>query len=176
MFLDRHIALSRYVLLEAVMTKVIVVYDSITGNTETMAKAVVEGAKNVKNIEVEMLKVGTRFPMGILTGADAIVVGSPTEYGNATMQMRGFLESMVELIQAKKLNLKGTPAGVFGSYGWDGGWVTEMLAKKMKTAGLRLIPPVVSAPEKLAIGSRNGLHLDECRKLGKAVALKAAKT
>jgi flavodoxin I len=158
------------------MAKVILVYDSVTGNTETMAEAVVEGIKEVRNVEVEMHKVGTRFPMSILADADAIVVGSPTEYGNATMQMRGFLESMVELVQAKKLNLKGKPAGVFGSYGWDGGWATDMLANKMKTAGLRLIPLVVSAPEKLPVGSPNELHLNECRELGKAVAAKAAKT
>lgn len=157
------------------MPKVIVVYDSVTGNTETMAKAVVEGAKEVKNVEVEMHKAGTRFPMSILADADAIVVGSPTEYGNATTQMRGFLESMVELVQAKKLNLKSKPAGVFGSYGWDGGWATDMLAKKMKTAGLRLIPPAVSAPEKLPVHATNELHLNECRELGKAVAAKAAK-
>jgi flavorubredoxin len=157
------------------MPKVIVVYDSVTGNTETMAKAIVEGAKEVKNVEVEMHKVGTRFPMSNLADADAIVVGSPTEYGNATTQMRGFLESMVELVQAQKLNLKSKPAGVFGSYGWDGGWATDMLAEKMKTVGLRLIPPAVSAPEKLSLGGTSELCLNECRELGKAVAAKAAK-
>jgi flavorubredoxin len=157
------------------MPKVIVVYDSVTGNTEKMANAVVEGAKEIKNIEVEMYKVRERFQMGVLNGADAIIVGSPTEYGNATMQMRGFLESMVELVQAKKLKLKGMPAGIFGSYGWDGGWATDMMAKKIKTAGLRPIPPVVSAQEALGMGLPNELRLDKCRELGKAVAAEAAK-
>ena len=156
------------------MPKVIVVYDSVTGNTEAMAKAVVEGAKEVRNVEVEMFKVGTQFPMGVLASADAIIVGSPTEYGNATMQMRGFLTSMVELVQAKKLKLKGLPGGVFGSYEWDGGWGTEMLANKIGAAGLRLIPPVVSAPGKLGMGLPNELRLNECRELGRAVAGKAA--
>lgn len=115
------------------MPKVVVVYDSVTGNTEAMAKAVVEGATQVKGVEVELYEVGTRFPMSVLNGADATIVGSPTEYGNATSQMRAFLSSMLELVTVKKLHLKGKPGGVFGSYGWDGGWVVEMIVRHLKS-------------------------------------------
>lgn len=157
------------------MPKIVVVYDSNTGNTEEMARAVVEGASDVKNVEVEIYKVGTRFPMSVLNGADALVVGSPTEYGNATSQMRAFLGSMVELVAAKKLRLRGKPGGVFGSYGWDGGWVVDMMSKTLKKVGIKIVPPIVSAPERLGIASLDEeLPLPKCRQLGHAVAMKAA--
>jgi NAD(P)H dehydrogenase (quinone) len=161
---------------EYAMPKVVVVYDSNTGNTEVMAKAVAEGAGKVENVQLELYKVGTRFPMSVLNGADAIIIGSPTEYGNATLQMRGFLNSMLELFAAKKLRLKGKPGGVFGSYGWDGGWVVDILVMTLRKAGMKIVPPVVSAPEKLGIGSlETELLLPKCRELGYHVAMKVSR-
>jgi len=159
------------------MAKIIVLYDSFTGNTEAMAKAVVEGAMQVKDVQVELYKVGTRFPMSILNSADAIIAGSPNVYGNATSEMRSFVTSMAELAAAKKLVLKGKPAGVFGCYGWDGGWAVEMLAKSLRNTGMKIVLPMVSAPEKLGIKTEEEeLLLVECRKLGNVIASKIART
>jgi flavorubredoxin len=105
-----------------------------------MAKAVAEGASTAK-AEVELHKVGTRFPMSLLNEAGALVIGSPTKYGNVTHEMKAFLESMTELKAPKKLRLKGLIGGVFGSYTYDGGWVVDALALRMKKLGIRLIPP-----------------------------------
>lgn len=52
-----------------------------------MAKAVVEGAKVVKGAEVDLLRAGTPFSISKLSTADAIVLGSPTHYGNVTSDM-----------------------------------------------------------------------------------------
>ncbi len=152
-------------------------YDTFTGNTEAMAKAVAEGANEVGKIEVELYKLGTRFPMSIVNDADAIILGSPTEYGNVTAAMRAFFESMSELKVAKRLKLKGKVGGVFGSYAWDGGWAVEMLGAKLKKLGISVVPPIISEVAFLDKGKEIAeKHLDKCRELGRAVASAAAKS
>ena len=159
------------------MPKVVIVFDSASGNTETMAKAVAEGASAIKGVQVESYKVGTRFPMGLLNEANAIILGSPTVYGNVTPEMKAFIESMLELNTTKKLRLKGKIGGIFGSYAYDGGWVVDALAMRMKKIGISLIPPIISA---LDHEGSMGTHIDQeslekCRELGKGVAAKALK-
>jgi flavorubredoxin len=160
------------------MPRVVILYDSSTGNTEAMAKAVAEGASAVKGVTVDSHKVGSRFPMSLLNEVDAMVIGSPTEYGNVTQEMRNFLESMAELKAAKKLRLRNILGGVFGSYAYDGGWVVDALGMRMKKLGIKLVPPVVSAVDH---EGAMGIHIDEeslqrCRELGKGVAAKIMKT
>lgn len=158
------------------MAKVIVVYDSQTGNTEKMAKAVVEGAKTVKGVEVELLKAGTAFSISKLDSADAIIFGSPTRYGSVTLEMRNLLEAMKEHKESKKLKLSGKIGGAFGSYGWDGGWVVDKLEITMRDLGIKVVAHAVSAVDKMG---GMGVRIDEeslqkCRELGRAVAEKAA--
>jgi flavodoxin I len=159
------------------MSKAIIVYDTFTGNTEAMAKAIAEGIGKGGTIEVELYKLGTRFPMSTLNDADAIILGSPTEYGNVTSAMRVFLESVSELKAARKLNLRKKVGGVFGSYTWDGGWVVEMLGLRLKRLGVRVIPPIVSAPAFIDMGKDSAEpHLQKCRELGRAVVMAIPKS
>lgn len=159
------------------MPKVVIIFASESGNTEKMAKAVAEGASAVKSVQVELYKVGDRFSVSLLNEADAIILGSPTVYGNVAPEMNTFIHSMIELNAAKKLRLKGKMGGIFGSYAFDGGWVVDALAMKMKEIGIRLIPPIVSAIDHQ--GSM-GIYIDhdsleKCRKLGKTVAARFLK-
>ena len=160
------------------MPKIVVVYDSKSGNTEKMAKAVEEGAKTVKGIETELHKVGTPFSISILNKADAIILGSPSRYGLPTMEMKEFLDAAVELKRAKVLRLEGKKGGVFGSYAWDGGDVVDRLAEALKVLGVDLVLPLVSAVDRM--GSM-GAHIDteslqKCRELGKTIAEKLVKS
>ncbi len=159
------------------MTSIAIIYDSRTGATEKMAKAVAEGASSVKGVEVELNKVGTRFDICIVDLADAVILGSPTHYGSITSEMRALLESLNDLKTMKKVDFTGKIGGVFGSYGWDGGWVTDKLAAAMKVLGIEVVNQQVSAVDK---GGGFGIRVEEedlkkCRELGKAVAMKASK-
>jgi len=168
------------------MPKIVVIYDSRSGNTEEMAKAVAEGVNSVKGVEVELHKVGTRFPITIIDEADAIILGSPTYYGNVTPEMRAFIESALELKTAKKLRLRGKIGGVFGSYGWDGGWAAGRLGELLKSLGIKLVPPIVSALDQMggpwwsSTNSKgvcfNEESLRKCRELGRTMAQKLVKT
>ena len=157
-------------------SKVLVIYDSQTGSTEKMAQAVVKGVQQVKGVEVELLKVGTPFSISKLAIADALILGSPTRYGNVTSEMRLLLESLTELKESKKLKLSGKIGGVFGSYGWAGGWVVEKLKEDLIQLGIKIVAPAVSLVHEPYVGSQiNEETLTKCVELGKTVAEKLAK-
>ena len=54
------------------MMKIIVIYDSKTGNTEKMANAIADGAN--QNADVEIMKIGEAFPLTIMADADGAIV------------------------------------------------------------------------------------------------------
>jgi NAD(P)H dehydrogenase (quinone) len=152
--------------------KVVIIYDSKTGNTELMAKAVAQGLCDVEGVEADLHKLGTKFPMSILEDADAIIVGSPTIYGNITDELAFFFTNLGYLKSAKHVNTEGIKGAAFASYGWDGGWVTERIERELKALGVKLVAPSVSAVDQGGVmGVR--IHpddLEKCRKLGRAMA------
>jgi NAD(P)H dehydrogenase (quinone) len=94
------------------MAKILVVFYSMYGHTETMAKAIVDGAKTIADSAVILKRVPELMPQEILekSGAkkpdesigiaapneladyDAIIVGTPTRFGNMCAQMRNFFD------------------------------------------------------------------------------------
>jgi NAD(P)H dehydrogenase (quinone) len=93
------------------MAKILVLYYSMYGHIETMAKAVAEGAGSVEDTEVVIKRVPDLMPedVALKAGAkldqiapiatveelpeyDAIIFGTPTRFGNMCAQMRNFLD------------------------------------------------------------------------------------
>src|SRR4030042_5347111 len=95
------------------MSKILVLYYSRTGNTEKMANAIAEGAKNAGNAEVEVNYYVEAEELGKF---DAILVGAPTYHHELPMDMKNLFEEAA----AKGINLKGKVGAAFGSYGWSG--------------------------------------------------------
>ncbi len=94
------------------MVKVLIVYDSRTGNTEKMALAVAEGAKKVRGAKV-LIKTVDDAKNSDLLEADAILLGSPTYYGDMSGKMKEFIDKSVK-IHGK---LAGKVGGAFTSSG-----------------------------------------------------------
>jgi flavodoxin I len=145
------------------MAKVLILYDSQTGNTEKMAAAVAEGARSVPNVEVE-IKYYARPEE--LAQADALIFGSPTYYHDMTLPIKQMLEEAAKT----KVQLKGKVGAAFGSYGWSGEapeFILEILKNRfsMQIVGEKVM--VLYKP--------NQDKLEACRKLGKLVAEKTAK-
>jgi flavorubredoxin len=95
------------------MGKVLIVYATRTGETQTIADLIGEGVRmaghtaevvNVKNIKGE----------ADLAGYDAYVFGSATYHGDMLQAMKTFL------FIAEKASLAGKIGGAFGSFGWSG--------------------------------------------------------
>ncbi|MDX2273988.1 MAG: NAD(P)H:quinone oxidoreductase [Hyphomonadaceae bacterium] len=93
------------------VTKVLVLYYSSYGHIEIMANAVAEGARQVAGVEVAVKRVPELVPAEVAAKAgikleqsapfadpgelgdyDAIIIGSPTRFGNMAAQMRNFLD------------------------------------------------------------------------------------
>lgn len=75
----------------AATARVLVVYDSLTGNTEKMAGGVVEGVKRVPGAVAHVKKVEQVVKQD-LEAADAIILGCPTYYGNIPGRMKVALD------------------------------------------------------------------------------------
>jgi len=71
--------------------RVLVAYYSLTGNTEKMAGGVAEGAGRVPGVVTTIKKVED-VVQADLAAADAIVLGSPTYYGNIPGRMKAIID------------------------------------------------------------------------------------
>jgi NAD(P)H dehydrogenase (quinone) len=106
-------------------TRVLVVYYSLHGHVESLARAVGAGAESVRNTTARLRRFpdrdgGGRVPSGTdeatvddLRWADAIAWGTPTRYGAMAAPMTLFLERMSDVW--KSGDLEDKPAGVFTS-------------------------------------------------------------
>lgn len=94
------------------MSTILIVYDSVTGNTEKMARAVAEGAEKVRGANVIVKRV-EQVSMDDLLGADGIIVGSPTYFG----QMSGKMKDLIDRSDAIHGKLNGKVAAAFTSAG-----------------------------------------------------------
>lgn len=94
------------------MSRVLVIYDSRTGNTEKMANAVAEGARSIDGTEV-VVRTVDKAKVDDLLGFDAIILGSPTYYGNVSGKLKEFIDKTYK-IHGK---LEGKVGGAFTSSG-----------------------------------------------------------
>jgi flavorubredoxin len=116
--------------------KVVVVYDTMWGSTDKMARAIAEGAIS-EGVEVKLLKLRASDLTEAVTeilDAKAVVVGSPT----LNNQMFPTLSSFLTYITG--LKPKGKLWSFFGSYGWGGGAVKSMV-ETAKKAGFDVLEP-----------------------------------
>lgn len=120
------------------MAKVLVLYHSMYGHIETMAMKIAEGARSVQGTEVAVKRVPeTMNPQAFATAGgkshqsapeaqveelanfDAVILGTPTRFGNMSGQMRNFLDRTGGLWATGAL--AGKLASVFTSTGTGGG-------------------------------------------------------
>lgn len=73
-------------------TKVLVAYHSMSGNTERMAEAVVEGAKSLPGTIVVLKRVG-QVTADDLFSADAVIIGSPVYWSNMSGEVKTFFDN-----------------------------------------------------------------------------------
>jgi NAD(P)H dehydrogenase (quinone) len=70
---------------------ILIVYDSRTGNTETLARAVGEGVEAVEGAAA-VLRKHSDVGDAEITGADGVVVGSPVHWGNLSADTKRLLD------------------------------------------------------------------------------------
>ncbi|MBR2215660.1 MAG: flavodoxin [Selenomonadaceae bacterium] len=136
------------------MKKIAIVYWSGTGNTEAMAKAIYEGAKEVGAVAL--------FEVDAFAGEKAadyagFIFGCPA-MGDEVLE-EGSFEPFFADIEDK---LTGVPVALFGSYGWGGGAWMQTWQERVKNAGGKLF-----AEGLIAENSPSAEVLEACRALGR---------
>jgi NAD(P)H dehydrogenase (quinone) len=156
------------------VTKVLIIYDSQTGNTEKMALQVLKGVKEVTNAKPVLKKVD-QATLEDLETADAIIMGSPTYYG----QMSGKLKTFIDSSNKIHGKLAGKAGGAFTSSGGAAcgaettliSILNAMLVHGMIVQGIREYNHYGPA----AVGAPGERETKLCRLLGKRVAELAAR-
>lgn len=157
------------------MTKILVLYHSMYGHIETMANAVAEGARGVTGVEVTIKRVPETMDAEIfksaggktdqtaevatpaeLTEYDAIIVGTPTRFGNMSGQMRNFFDQTGGLWA--KGALAGKVASVFTSTNTGGGQEMTITSTWTTLAhhGMIIVPLGYTTPELFDISQVSG--------------------
>ena len=137
------------------MSKVAIVFWSATGNTETMANCIAEGAGAAATIvpcaEMDAAKLG---------GYDVVAFGCPA-MGAEQLEESEF-EPMFAGLEG---SLNGKKVALFGSYGWgDGQWMRDW-EKDCDDAGIQLVCESVICCE-----TPDDAVLEACRAMGKVLA------
>ena len=102
------------------MNRVLVLYDSKTGNTAKMATLVAEGASSVPDTEVRVKSVDEATADDVVW-CDGLAVGSPTNMGILSWKMKRFWD---ETMGSRWLKVDGKIACAFSTAGgWGGGSV-----------------------------------------------------
>ena len=110
--------------------KALIVYDSVYGNTEKIARAIAEAI--TPSDEVKILRAGEANPSE-LASIDLLIVGSPTHGGRPTPAIQDLLNKV------PKLSLQGINAAAFDTrfstklvriFGYAAGKITGSLKTK----------------------------------------------
>jgi NAD(P)H dehydrogenase (quinone) len=159
------------------MGKVLVLYDSGSGNTARMAELVAEGARAIPGIEVRLRKIDEASAADVVW-CDGLAVGSPTNMGLLSWKMKRFWD---EPMAGHWMKVDGKIACAFSSSGgWGGG--TELACQAITTVLINygfLVFGVTDYVGKLmtlhygAVTARQPRSEDAqaaCRKLGQRLA------
>ncbi len=139
--------------------RVLIVYDTMWGSTETMARAIYRGLTE-EGIPAKMYRLGISDRSDIVRDvleAGGLLLGSPT-------LNNGLFPTVAEFsTYIKGLRPKGRIAATFGSYGWGMG-ATKALTADLQAAGMEVVDEL--QVKFVPIGEK----IDKCEELGRRVA------
>lgn len=146
--------------------KILVAFDTKYGNTETVAKTIVEGLNSVEGMEVTLSNM-KKVNFKKVAEYDAFLIGCPTHFGGPTRGAKKFIDKL------GKSDLEGKQAAIFDTY------LKEDFEKsvksleeriKEKAPGLQIMLSGLS----IEVGDMKGPILEEefpkCREFGKRIA------
>ncbi|MCX6096688.1 MAG: flavodoxin [Candidatus Bipolaricaulota bacterium] len=146
------------------MSKVLVVYCSLSGNTKAAAEAIAAGAKGA-GAQVT-LKTGTEAQPQDLLECDAVALGSYDAFSYMGGGLKDFLDRAFYPTQGQ---VADKPYAAFVTHG-GGGKAGQSIESLAKTFKLKKIAPAV-----LITGKPEGQAITDLKELGAKLAAAAAK-
>ena len=128
--------------------KTLVVYDSVYGNTETIAKAVATGLGNAPKVRVSR---AAGLGASDIADVDLLVVGAPTQGGRPTKPVQDFLAKI------EGASLGGKKVAAFdtripGKFATIFGYAATRIARMLEKSGGKLVVP----PEGFFVRGKEG--------------------
>lgn len=117
--------------------KVVIIYDSMWGTTEKMARTILEGIAST-GVKGVLLKVSATSSSDIakeVLEAKGVLIGSPTQHNGVLATIGGILYYLRGLQPAGKV------AAAFGAYGWAGG-ANPMIEEALNASGMEVKPGI----------------------------------
>ena len=139
------------------MANVLIIYTSMFGNTQKLAKSIADGAKSVTGTTV-ILRAADEATLDDVRSCDALILGSPVHMGMMDWRIKKFIDSHVYQLWLVD-ELVGKVAGVFatgGGYGNAGSGVelTQIaMLGSLAECGMILVPFPKSASGSEVTGS-----------------------
>jgi len=150
------------------MPKILIVYDSKSGNTETMALAVAKGTEQAGDLEVTVKKAEETKNSDLLA-ADGIIMGSPTYFGQMSAKLKAVIDESVKVHK----ELTGKVGGAFTSSGGTASGAETTLLSIVQAMLIHGMIVQGRADDKhygvAVTGAPKKRDLAECEKLGKRV-------
>lgn len=155
------------------MKKILVAYSSYGGNTEKLAFAVKEGVEEVSSCSC-ILKRASLVTREDFDGADAIIAGSPTYFGNMSAELKEMFDRFVSL--RREGRMEGKIGAAFATSGHPtGGKETTLLSiiQAFLIYGMIVVGDPISAGGHYGVacsGPCDQETLENAKKLGRRVA------
>lgn len=143
------------------MAAIGIFYFSEAGNTEAMARAIAEGCEGA-SAAVTLERVDQAQPK-TWPDLDAIVLGSPTYFGNMAWQAKKLVDESIVVYR----QLVDKPGGVFTSSGGrrDGERALQALTWALEIHGMKVVEGGV-----VCEGKPDADDLEACRAYGRRIA------
>ena len=145
-------------MLREIMTDLVLVYVTKSGNTRLVAEAIAEGARAM-DLEARAINL-CDASAGDIYDAASIAIGSPTYEQRLLLPIEKFLDRL------DGGKCRGKIGIAFGSYGWSGE-APLIIAKRMREMGFDVLDPVMRV--QYEPGEKD---IEACMLLGKGLALK----
>jgi flavorubredoxin len=148
------------------MSKAIVVYESVYGNTKRLAEAIRDGILQAGKIECKIAKTG-EIHTEELCDFDIILFGCPNHNQAPALNLMKFID------RASIVHLKGKTGGAFDTYtgGNKGVALTKLEAElKKKMPGIRMVTSGLSAKVESRRGPLADAELTAAKEFGKKIA------
>ena len=144
------------------INKAVIVYDTMWGSTDKMARAIADGLRQ-GGTEVKLFSMHSAHRSDVVTelvDAGAFLVGTP-------VLNSGIFPAMADVLcYIKGLKPKNLLGAAFGSYGWNGAPI-DGITKMLEEMGVEIVSPAVKS-----LFVPDETKRTECENLGKLVSQK----
>jgi NAD(P)H dehydrogenase (quinone) len=153
------------------MPRILVIYSSKTGNTESLAKAIVTGVEEAKGVECQ-IKRTVEVSNQDLLAAQGFIIGSPVYFGS----MSGELKEMFDKSVVIRGKLEGRVGAAFATSGHHTGGKETTIFSIIQAM---LIHGMIIVADPITVGGHYGVAtcgrpdnegLNSAKALGKRVA------